>query len=150
MRRMIMRTLAASIGLAAVAMLASGCYSSSDKLTSDGRDTPDAPPDADADTDVPWPDVPPDTVWPDVPPDTVWPDVPPDVDPDPPWPDVPPDVPPDPTDPDVPPGGIVGDACTSWSDCTGMPSPSADCWWDILGYLRFPGGYCSADCYADW
>lgn len=136
--------IASCMAVALAALLAAGCYSSRDDLTGgDTRDAPDVPPEITPDT--PWPDVPPD-VPPDVYPDTPWPDVPPDIPPDEPWPD----VPPDPTEPDAPPGGIVGDACSSWYECRGMPTPEADCWWDIMGYLRFPGGYCSAYCSSDW
>ncbi len=132
-------------------VLAAGCYSSDDLIGGDGSVTPDAAPDAHPDTVVP--DVPADPVPPDVGPDIVPPDVAPDpwVDPDPdpppdPWPDVPPDV----VDAEVPPGGIVGDGCSSWRDCTGMPSSGADCWFDIMGVARFPGGYCTATCGAEW
>ena len=110
------------------------------------RRHPDAYPDS-----IP-PYVGPDVVPPDVPPDYVPPDVAPDpwIDPDPdPPPDVWPDMPPDVVDVDVAPGGIVGDGCSSWRDCTGMPTTSADCWFDIMGFARFPGGYCSAYCSSD-
>lgn len=124
-------------------LVMTGCYSSSDTIT--GRDTtvtPDAPPDTTP------PDATPDTTPPDVVPDAI----PPDVSPDSP-PDIHPDPPPEVVDADVvdaPPAGIVGDACSSRRDCSGMPTSSADCWHDIMGFLSFPGGYCSADCYADW
>jgi len=136
--------------LCIVSLLAAGCYSSDDLIGGDGSTTPDAAPDVPAET-VP-PDAIPDPVPPDMVPDVVPPDAVPDppMDPPPdpttdPWPDVPPDV----VDVDVPPGGIVGDACSSWRDCSGMPTSSADCWFDIMGVARFPGGYCTASCTAD-
>ncbi|MBW2260847.1 MAG: hypothetical protein JRG91_02655 [Deltaproteobacteria bacterium] len=128
-------------------LAAMGCYSSADHIGGDGSGTPDVAPEVSPDTITP--DVPPDLV----PPDVVPPDVPPDpwIDPDPDAsPDVWPDVPPDVADAEAPPGGIVGDGCSGWYDCTGMPSSSADCWFDIMGFARFPGGYCSASCGSDW
>jgi len=134
---------------ALASVLAYGCYSSSDQLSGgDGVDAPDAP--VDTVYDVPYPDLPSDPPGPDVVTDSPWPDTPEDVPADTPWPDVPWDVPPDPADPDVMPGGIVGDGCSSWYDCTGMPTPGAECWTDIMGFLSFPGGYCSANCSSSW
>lgn len=49
--------------------------------------------------------------------------------------------------PDTPPaGGVVGDACTVTANCTGVPGAGRLCLTDLLGYLSFNGGYCSAAC----
>lgn len=45
--------------------------------------------------------------------------------------------------------GRVGDACTAPTDCGGIPSSAPNCLTDIMGYVEFPGGYCSADCTSD-
>jgi hypothetical protein len=50
------------------------------------------------------------------------------------------------TDPGA--GGVVGDPCTSSSDCSGVPE-APNCLTVIpMGsrYFEFPGGYCSGDC----
>lgn len=43
----------------------------------------------------------------------------------------------------------VGEACEAATDCGGVPSPAPNCMTDIMGYVEFPGGYCSADCTSD-
>jgi hypothetical protein len=50
-----------------------------------------------------------------------------------------------PDEPDAATGGIVGDPCTSDTDCSGVPR-SPVCLTGIMGSLTFPGGYCSGDC----
>ncbi len=49
-------------------------------------------------------------------------------------------------DPEAPMGGLVGDPCAGIEECGGVSSPARLCNTDMLGYLLFPGGYCSADC----
>jgi hypothetical protein len=54
---------------------------------------------------------------------------------------------PDPgTDDGSPTGGVVGDACSVTADCSGVPGAGRLCLTDLLGYLTFSGGYCSAAC----
>ncbi len=44
----------------------------------------------------------------------------------------------------------VGEACEDNTDCGGVPSPAPSCLKDIMGYVSFPGGYCTADgCTSD-
>jgi hypothetical protein len=43
-------------------------------------------------------------------------------------------------------GGVVGDACYSATQCGGVPSSSRMCLTTVMGYVTFPGGYCSASC----
>jgi hypothetical protein len=45
--------------------------------------------------------------------------------------------------------GRVGEACEANTDCGGIPSSAPNCMTDIMGYVEFPGGYCSADCTSD-
>jgi hypothetical protein len=63
-------------------------------------------------------------------------------------PDLPPDTAPDLVDtaPDSTTGGVVGDACYSASQCGGVPGAGVTCLTSIMGYITFPGGYCSAVC----
>jgi len=42
--------------------------------------------------------------------------------------------------------GLVGDPCSSASQCNCVPSSARECLTTIFGYLDFPGGYCSARC----
>ncbi len=58
-----------------------------------------------------------------------------------------PDIPWDPpTDTPDATGGIVGDACYSATQCTGVPGAGRTCLTTLMGYITFPGGYCSATC----
>jgi hypothetical protein len=50
---------------------------------------------------------------------------------------------------DGPSGGVVGDACYSASQCGGVPGAGVTCLTSIMGYITFPGGYCSAVCTSD-
>jgi hypothetical protein len=56
------------------------------------------------------------------------------------------------TDPGVDPGtdpgtgGVVGDACYTTTDCSGVPGAGRACLTSLMGYITFPGGYCSAMC----
>jgi len=43
-------------------------------------------------------------------------------------------------------GGVVGDACSSITMCTGVPGSGRTCLTSIYGYVTFPSGYCSAIC----
>ena len=43
-------------------------------------------------------------------------------------------------------GGVVGDACYSATQCTGVPGTGRTCLTTLMGYITFPGGYCSATC----
>jgi len=76
--------------------------------------------------------------------------------------DVPPDLPAEPDvvedpspDPDAtdtpteeaPPGeGVVGDACESAADCGAYPATAVQCMTDLMGFITFQGGYCTASC----
>jgi len=54
---------------------------------------------------------------------------------------------PDGPPPDVIPGdGVVGDPCTVPTDCGGIPASSLQCLTDIMGFITFEGGYCTATC----
>jgi len=46
-------------------------------------------------------------------------------------------------------GGVVGDACYSATQCGGVPGAGVTCLTSIMGYITFPGGYCSAVCTSD-
>ena len=46
-------------------------------------------------------------------------------------------------------GGLVGDACYSATQCGGVPGAGVTCLTSIMGYITFPGGYCSAVCTSD-
>jgi hypothetical protein len=50
------------------------------------------------------------------------------------------------TGPDGTGGGVVGDPCYSASQCGGVPGAGVTCLTSIMGYITFPGGYCSAVC----
>ncbi len=56
------------------------------------------------------------------------------------------DTMPDPTEDPGTTGGVVGDRCSVTADCTGVPGAGRLCLTDLLGYLSFAGGYCSAAC----
>ncbi len=43
-------------------------------------------------------------------------------------------------------GGIVGDPCYSTTQCSGVPGTGRTCLTSLMGYVTFPGGYCSASC----
>jgi len=43
-------------------------------------------------------------------------------------------------------GGVVGDACYSSTQCSGVPGSGRTCLTSLMGYITFPGGYCSAVC----
>ena len=127
--------------------LAGGCYDSS---YLDGQDPLiDFPADTPADDHAP--DVPMDTIPdPSVDPG-LDPDAAPDLHPD-------PDADPDPDPADAvdasdaeaePPGGTVGDRCYSSTQCAGVPGTGRLCLTTLMGYLTFPGGYCSAACTSD-
>ncbi len=45
--------------------------------------------------------------------------------------------------------GIVGDPCYSSTQCPGVPGAGRICLTSIMGYITFPGGYCSASCTTD-
>jgi hypothetical protein len=67
-------------------------------------------------------------------------------------PDVVVDTSPDPDAVDTPaeeiePGeGEVGDPCTSVADCGDYPATARQCMTDLMGFITFEGGYCSATC----
>ncbi|MBW2260516.1 MAG: hypothetical protein JRG91_00975 [Deltaproteobacteria bacterium] len=82
----------------------------------------------------------------DMPSDTV--EVPPDV-PTEVTPDLPADVIPEAVDDGGSTGGVVGDACYSATQCGGVPGAGVTCLTSIMGYITFPGGYCSAVCTSD-
>ena len=42
--------------------------------------------------------------------------------------------------------GMTGDGCEEADDCFGVPSDERYCMVDLGGYVRFPGGYCTAHC----
>jgi hypothetical protein len=46
-------------------------------------------------------------------------------------------------------GGVVGDPCYSATQCGGVPGAGVTCLTSIMGYITFPGGYCSAVCTSD-
>jgi hypothetical protein len=48
-----------------------------------------------------------------------------------------------------PPAGFVGDSCTTPEDCVGVPASDKQCLTDIMGFITFVGGYCSAACTGD-
>ena len=52
-----------------------------------------------------------------------------------------------PGEPEAVTGGVVGDACTFSSDCSGVPVRPM-CLTSISG-IPMPGGYCSSDCHTD-
>jgi hypothetical protein len=58
------------------------------------------------------------------------------------------DVPPEP-DPEPIPENCVGDPCYWSSECDGVPAGGRVCLTSLMGYVDFPGGYCSAVCTAD-
>lgn len=43
-------------------------------------------------------------------------------------------------------GGIVGDPCYTSTQCSGVPGSGRTCLTSLMGYITFPGGYCSAAC----
>jgi hypothetical protein len=43
-------------------------------------------------------------------------------------------------EPDAEEGGVVGDACYSRTQCTGVPSENRVCLTTVEGFLHFPGG----------
>jgi hypothetical protein len=67
-------------------------------------------------------------------------------------PDVVEDPSPDPDATDTPaeefvPGeGEVGDACDSADDCGAYPATAKQCMTDLMGFITFEGGYCTATC----
>ncbi|MFH1436978.1 MAG: hypothetical protein ABIJ56_14815 [Pseudomonadota bacterium] len=44
--------------------------------------------------------------------------------------------------------GMTGDGCETPEDCFGVPSEERYCMVDLGGYVRFPGGYCTAHCWS--
>ncbi len=42
--------------------------------------------------------------------------------------------------------GAIGDPCTDASDCAGPNGLTADCLTDLMSFVQFPGGYCTANC----
>lgn len=50
------------------------------------------------------------------------------------------------TDDTSPPGNGVGEPCSVTADCYNVPGAGRLCLSDLLGYLTFNGGYCSAAC----
>jgi hypothetical protein len=122
--------------LAAASLWTLGCATTSDPQTFDTstadaadtlNDLADAPPDA-------APDAAPDAI-PDGAVDTL-------IDPS---PDATDTVPPD-TDAEAAPGGVVGDPCFNSTQCMGVPGAGRACLTSLMGYVSFPGGYCSATC----
>lgn len=51
-----------------------------------------------------------------------------------------------PTEEFVPGEGEVGDACTSADDCGAYPASAKQCMTDLMGFITFEGGYCTASC----
>ncbi len=126
-------------------MAFTGCYSTVEMYGGDaGSDTsvpdttiPDTWPDTpwyDTWSDTPWYD----TGWYDTWSDTPWYDTWYDTG----WHDTL-------TEEDVPPVGGLGDGCTGDWECGAVPSPMSYCAMDLLGFLSFPGGYCTASCSSD-
>jgi len=73
----------------------------------------------------------------------------PEVTPDPEQEEVVEDVVEDPDAVDIPVepvDGVVGDPCTSPAQCAGVPGDARECLTDIMGFIQFEGGYCSATC----
>lgn len=50
------------------------------------------------------------------------------------------DIPVEPVD------GVVGDPCTSPAQCAGVPGDGKECLTDVMGFIQFDGGYCTATC----
>jgi hypothetical protein len=52
-------------------------------------------------------------------------------------------------EPEPEPENFVGDPCTSSMVCDGVPGEGRVCLTSLMGYVTFPGGYCSAVCTSD-
>ena len=51
--------------------------------------------------------------------------------------------------PEEPETGIVGDPCYTTAQCENVPGAGRLCMTSLMGYVTFPGGYCSASCTDD-